>query len=122
MKASVRTLVLFMAIMPLLVCAQQPQKVNVLFYEKLAERDALNELNLNLVDAEDEADFWKDQERFEAELQKKEPNAFAIYLAKKKIVYLAHKKTCSEKCKHSALFAKHASKYFLDDKEIIAAQ
>ncbi|MFD2588822.1 hypothetical protein ACFSQJ_17985 [Croceitalea marina] len=99
-------------ILPLGVLGQTKRLMSTeAFYASLAEKDAKYELSYTFLSAEDERDFWKDQESFENALADKNILAYQFYLKHKIKFYKDHQAACSLKCGHSTLFLKHATTY-----------
>ncbi len=67
---------------------------NLEFYRQMALNDAHMEEDLVFSSEEDEADYWKDQFRFEKELKEKEYSAYKNYIHYKRIAYLEHQSEC----------------------------
>ena len=101
---------IFMMLVPIGMGAQDIGAENLDFYLTLALKDAKLEQRINLLDAEDEKDFWLDQLRFEKALLAKNPEAYKAYLKGKHIAYARHQKECKGH-KHSELYHRQASYY-----------
>lgn len=80
------------------------------FYVSLAMNDAKLEQNNNLLNPEDERDFWNDQINFEKKLSAKNPRAYRAYLSGKHIAYARHQKECRGH-DHSPFYFRQASFY-----------
>lgn len=74
------------------------------FYEMLAERDAIYERTLGVLQTKDETDYWKDQEVYEKSLAAQHPQAFTWYITKKKAVYQEHYLACEVFCVNSPTY------------------
>ena len=101
--------------LPVLGTAQTTAAKDVVsFYTHLAERDALNEQNLLLVNKEDHDDFWKDQNDFENLLAEQNPEGYRIYLKEKGRAYRQHQKECGEECQHTEHYLNKAAFYAIN--------
>lgn len=117
-KYSLHICLMFLLI-PILGLAQTPVVENKAFYTNLAQRDALNEQQLELVSADDHKDFWKDQNDFESLLAKQNPEAYQIYLNAKGSAYRLHQKICSAECVHTEHYLNKAAFYAVNGEDDI---
>ncbi|MFD2100550.1 hypothetical protein [Flagellimonas iocasae] len=83
-----------------------------IFFGELAQRDAVHEQSLISYNKEDELDFWRDQERYEKDLQEHHHVAYNAYMEGKKEAYLDHAKLCGDKCTHSDSYFERAYFYY----------
>ena len=81
------------------------------FYRVMALNDAQMEEDLVFSNEEDEADYWKDQFRFEKELKEKEYSAYRNYIHHKRLAYLEHQSECEISEKHGKGYLAQAKFY-----------
>ena len=107
---SLITISVFLLLVSYGIQAQEAPFEKLDFYVALAMNDAKLEQNNNLLNSEDERDFWIDQINFEKKLSSKNPKAYRAYLSGKHIAYARHQKECSGH-KHSPFYYRQASFY-----------
>lgn len=111
-------LVFFMSGMSGVAWAQEAHVQGLRFYERLAQRDALYEQELNHVDHQDELDYWTDQRNYERHLGKVNFSGYLAYMKVKKEAYKAHLEQCIHTNSHSQLYFQKAREYLsLSDSE-----
>lgn len=81
------------------------------YYEQRAREDAQYEQSLAL-EEDEAADFWKDQERYEKELKKKDRSAYKAYMKGKRDAYAEHYDHCDHHCHHGNHYYYHATFYY----------
>ncbi|MCK0160931.1 hypothetical protein [Allomuricauda sp. F6463D] len=83
------------------------------FYKAQAQSDAKYEQSFVVVSAEDEKDYWEDQERYERDLKNQNSEAYNVYMNEKRSAYTKHAQLCKDLCTHSDYFYQQASFYFM---------
>ncbi|MEX0315281.1 MAG: hypothetical protein AB3N18_13980 [Allomuricauda sp.] len=91
------------------VSAQDTQH-SLRFYEMLAHKDASYEHSFQMMNHQDEQDYWADQQDFERDLGMADFASYLIYMKGKKDAYLHHLQSC-ESCIHSEVYLKMAREY-----------
>ena len=81
------------------------------YYEQRAREDAEYEQALAMRNEEDEKDFWKDQERYEKDLRKRDKKAYRAYMKGKRDAYAEHAAHCDHYCHHSDHYHRQAQMY-----------
>ena len=110
MKLKVQITLLFTLFLAAITSAQEDQYS---FYKEQARKDANYEQSLVVVNAEDEEDYWKDQERYEKGLKKHDSTAYKVYMNEKRAAYSEHAQRCGNDCIHSDFYYQQASFYFI---------
>ncbi|WP_420321234.1 hypothetical protein [Flagellimonas sp.] len=88
-----------------------PVKHGLHFYEAMAQRDAAYEHSFQMVNTQDELDYWLDQQNFERHLGTADFTSYLIYMKGKKEAYFDHLQNCVATCAHSELYFKKAGEY-----------
>lgn len=86
-------------------------KHSLRFYETMAQRDAHYEHSFQMVNHQDEQDYWSDQQNFERHLGTADFASYLVYMKGKKDAYFAHLQSCDNTCAHSELYFKKAGEY-----------
>ncbi|MBO0323789.1 hypothetical protein J0X14_15875 [Muricauda sp. CAU 1633] len=86
---------------------------DLLFYERLAERDAAYEQSVQFSNEQDERDYWNDQKNFENLLQQKNPKAYQVYISNKAPSYIDHIEQCQSECVHGDFYKREAAFFLL---------
>nr|WP_298792167.1 hypothetical protein [uncultured Allomuricauda sp.] len=81
------------------------------FYETMAQRDADYEHTFQMMNHQDEQDYWSDQQNFERHLGTADFTSYLIYMKGKKDAYFTHLQNCDDHCLHSELYFKKAGEY-----------
>ncbi len=110
MELKVQITLLFTLFLAATTSAQEDQYS---FYKEQARKDANYEQSLVVVKAEDEEDYWKDQQRYENDLKKQNSTACMVYMNEKRAAYSEHAKLCGNHCIHSDYYYQQASFYFI---------
>jgi len=86
---------------------------DLLFYERLAQRDAAYEQSVQFSNEQDERDYWNDQKNFEQLLQQKKPKAYQVYISHKRPPYVDHIQQCQDECVHGDFYKREAAIFLL---------
>ncbi|SFC06910.1 hypothetical protein SAMN04487891_105193 [Flagellimonas taeanensis] len=82
------------------------------YYEQRAREDAEYEQALEMRNEEDEKDFWKDQDKYEKDLRKRDKKAYKAYMKGKRDAYAEHAAHCDNHCHHSDHYHRQAQIYY----------
>ncbi|WP_108424019.1 hypothetical protein [Flagellimonas amoyensis] len=82
------------------------------YYEQRAKEDAEYEQGLAMRNEEDEKDFWKDQDKYEKDLRKRDKKAYKAYMKGKRDAYAEHAAHCDSQCHHSGHYHRQAQIYY----------
>lgn len=86
---------------------------DVIFYESLAERDAIYEQEQRFSNEKDERDYWRDQKNFEIMLLQKNPQAYHVYISKKRPSYVDHIEHCHPDCGHGDFYKREEASFLM---------
>ena len=82
------------------------------YYENRAREDAAFEQRFKAESAEEENEFWEEQQAYEKNLKKRDRKAYRAYMRGKRAAYREHIQYCNAHCHHSAFYYEHASFYY----------
>lgn len=110
-----KALIFVFILFPGLVSLAQGDAVtnDLLFYERLAQRDAAYEQSVQFSNEQDERDYWNDQKNFEQLLLQKNPKAYQVYISNKGPSYVDHIQQCEKQCTHGDFYKREVAFFLL---------